>query len=514
MGLHLTTKSERRLEALDATEPYNVCIVGAGLAGCLLAVRFVRAGLRTLLVEAGDAPRRRAVGAPSDLASCEYRGDADRGRRAEWDGACERFDPADFETHPYAAGRPWPLLPAELEPFYGRAEDTLGVTPGRRAARPPRDRVARHRDRVLGAVVAGAAGAAPRRAVASRGTRPYDPQRELLPEFVASPTGELVTGVRVARLLADRNGRIMGATCRARGGQEKTARAGAFVLACGAVETPRLLLLSRSRRFPQGIGNDHGQVGARIGGHALVHATGRLETGWPKAAAPELVVPELHGLFHAGGLGSIRVLARREAGCGALPLPRTSLPTGLQRLVPNALQPRIALTCRVELGPSPSNRIGLSDTLADAAGDPCARVEAHYSERDRRLADKAVRLLERWLDRVGAGQRTRAGPVWDGPPFGACLMGASPARSVCDATLRVHSSPNLYVCGPEAFPTGGAVPAALTVAALAHRLADHLAARAEWCDRAAAVQLKVARRRAEDAKRRGTLHPPRRGQSS
>ncbi len=490
--LHFT-KFEKRIEALDATEPYDVCVVGAGLAGCLLAVRFVRAGLRTLVVEAGGAP---------------HAGSAD------WDGSCERFARADLEANPYAAGRPWPLALAELEPFYRRAEGTLRVGPARPLPQAGPERAAGRRDRVLGAVVAGAAGAPPRRAAPTRGIGPYDPKRELLPEFEASPTGELVTGVRVTRLHVDRNGRVIGAACRARGGHEKTARAAAFVLACGAVETPRLLLLSKSRRFPHGIGNQHGRVGARIGGHAVIRATGRLETGWPKRAAPELFVPELRGLFRAEGLGSIGVIARRETSFGTLPLPLASLPRPLQRRLPRALHPRLALVCRIELKPGPNNRIALSDTLVDAHGDPCACVEIRYGEEDRRLAAKAARLLERWLDRVGAVQRSTAGPAWDGPPLGACVMGFAPHFSVCDATLRVHASPNLYVCGPEALPTGSAVSPALTVAALAHRLADHLTARAKWCERAAAVQLKTARRRAEELKRSSTVHAPRRGQSS
>jgi choline dehydrogenase-like flavoprotein len=54
-------------------------------------------------------------------------------------------------------------------------------------------------------------------------------------------------------------------------------------------------------------------------------------------------------------------------------------------------------------------------------------------------------------------------------------MGDNPKTSVVDRNLRVHESPNLHVCGSEVFVTGGGLQPVLTITALAHRLADHLA---------------------------------------
>jgi choline dehydrogenase-like flavoprotein len=56
-------------------------------------------------------------------------------------------------------------------------------------------------------------------------------------------------------------------------------------------------------------------------------------------------------------------------------------------------------------------------------------------------------------------------------------MGDSPRTSVVDKHLRVHESPNLYVCGSEVFATGGAMQPSLSIAALSLRLADHLTER-------------------------------------
>ena len=65
---------------------------------------------------------------------------------------------------------------------------------------------------------------------------------------------------------------------------------------------------------------------------------------------------------------------------------------------------------------------------------------------------------------------------WSYHHIGTCRMGANPATSVVDANLRVHGTSNLYVAGSAVFVTGGASNPTLTIAALSHRLGDHLTA--------------------------------------
>jgi len=63
------------------------------------------------------------------------------------------------------------------------------------------------------------------------------------------------------------------------------------------------------------------------------------------------------------------------------------------------------------------------------------------------------------------------------PPSGSLPHGRESSHSVVDRDLRVHESPNLYVCGSEVFSTGGAMQPSLSIAALSLRLADHLTER-------------------------------------
>lgn len=481
------------LDALDAPEPYDVCVIGAGLSGTALALRLVRAGLRVLLV---DAAPERALGTRT-AGRCEISGDTHYGRvaRRPWDRICERLERSDFRAHPYdGRASPWPIGYADLEPHYRAAEQMLRVRgPSCRPDRfLPSDDWGRA-DRKLEALIRQRGMEVRAAALATPGDgRGFLPARELLPELVASRGGTLVTGIAAGRLRTDANGRIVGALCRAPDGSSKTARANAYVIAAGAIETPRLLLLSRSQRFPLGLGNERDRVGRGFGDQALVTAYGRLDerAGWPAASRP-MHADQFHRMFRREGLGSIHPFLRRTG-----PLEHaTRLGAGLFGKCSGALAAArtlsFAVTCRVEMMPADANRVTLSLSARDAFGDPAARIDFNYCEEDLRLLAKARGWLERWLDRFGTLETVQGPLDWAASPAGTCRMGTDPRTSVCDSNLRVHTTPNLYVCGAAALPRVGALPHALTVTALASRLADHIAARARWCARASARPQRV-----------------------
>jgi len=492
-------------EALDATEPYDVCIVGAGIAGSVLGLRLVRAGLRVLLVESGvSRPGSRRDPRNKHLGACEVVGDtayspppASRlvgGASNLWAGLCERFQRSDFDLRPYTqASNPWPLGYGELEPHYRAAERMFRVreAPTPRAGRLPPLSV-RKADgtfeawvRQHGLEAHGIAIATP-----ASGARVFQTARELLPEFIAARNGTLVCGVTATRLRTDRNGRVVGTTCRTLDGTSKTARANTYVLAAGALDTPRLLLLSRSQRFPGGLGNDFDRVGRGFTDHAIVAVRGKIAGGWkrPWTATPRpLHTEQFHQIFRRQGLGAVhpffyrgpRVPFAAPGSAGETSVAHAGLTAR-----PSA---GLGIVCRVEVKPSDANRLMLSPRMTDPFGDPSGRLEFNYSEEDLTLLSKTHGWLLRWLDRFGAAAVGSAGKVgWAGDMMGTCRMGADPRTSVCDGALRVHASPNLYLCGAETFPTGGAVSPALTIAALADRLADHVIARARWCARTTA----------------------------
>ena len=131
------------IEALDVSEPYDVCIIGSGFAGSILAQGLAEHGVRTLLLESGGSLSRWFLDPRvKQLAAYTVSGDADYltartkaralgGNSNFWTGRCERFHPSDFETHPYTpADNPWPVGYADLDPYYEQAERTLKVRGG------------------------------------------------------------------------------------------------------------------------------------------------------------------------------------------------------------------------------------------------------------------------------------------------------------------------------------------------------------------------------------------------
>jgi choline dehydrogenase-like flavoprotein len=489
------------LAPLDAAEPYDVCIVGSGPAGTLLGSALASRGARVLLLESG----RGLIGWLTDqrirsLARYEFSGDTDypRSRTTSrlvggnsnfWTGRCERFHPSDFEPHAYTPPEnPWPIGYADLDPYYDQAERLLRVRGGPRSEfSPPRKNplplppspdisFLKQLGGRLGVAFEESATATP-----TKTHRIFNVQREILPTFFASGRCAMVTGATVTRLLAGPDRRITGVEVKAFDGTTKIARARHFVVSCGGIESPRMLLLSKSEQFPNGIGNAHDMVGRGFNEHPNVSFTATIPHSWGTIVPTNKVARthQYYSAFRGEGLGSVYpvirqawVLPNHIATFRLSNIPRTVV-NGLGRIA----RAPLFVGAGVEMKISLANRVTLSQSQTDRFGNPIAHLIMSYSDEDRRLLDRARGVLLAWLPRLGARGVHELEVAWSRHHQGACRMGRSPAASVVDADLKVHESPNLYVCGSEVFVTGGAMQPSLTIAALALRLADHLTGR-------------------------------------
>ena len=140
------------LNPLDASDPYDVCIIGSGFVGTVLGTALVEQGVRTLILESGASIARWLVDPRlKDLAAYEVSGDTNYpavrtkaraigGNSNFWTGRCERFHPSDFAGGPYTpSDNPWPISYQELESYYEKAEQTLRVRGGESSEfMPPR----------------------------------------------------------------------------------------------------------------------------------------------------------------------------------------------------------------------------------------------------------------------------------------------------------------------------------------------------------------------------------------
>lgn len=486
------------LDALDASEPYDVCVVGSGPAGTMLATTLVERGVRTLLVESGNSlldwlldDRLKA------LAEYEVSGDAEYplertvsrlvgGNSNFWTGRCERFHPSDFEPNPYTPpGNRWPVSYGELEPYYYRAERMLRVRGGELSSYapprneplplPPRPDISALKTFMARAELTldDSPTATPARAI-----RFFRVQKEILPRFLASPLGTLVSGVSVTRLHHDDGGDIVGAEARTLDGVKKVARARAYVVCCGGMQTPRLLLLSRSERYPAGIGNRHDRVGRGFNEHPSLNFYGKIRHSRHTLSLKHSIgrTHQLYETCRPEGLGAIHAVAIQSwvFPNHLLRYRWVDLPRHALKLLSRLRRATLYMSPTLEMRPDDVNRVTLSARKRDPFGDPIAHLHLSFSDEDRRLIARARELVRAVLARAGATDLEEIELTWSRHHLGACRMGEDPRTSVVDRDLRVHECRNLYLCGSEAFVTGAAIQPVLTIGALALRLGDHL----------------------------------------
>ena len=256
------------------------------------------------------------------------------------------------------------------------------------------------------------------------------------------------------------------------------ARAKFFVICCGGIETPRLLLLSHSERFPNGIGNTFGRVGRGFNEHAGVNFYGKIrhQRG---TIYPSLKIGRCHQFYdnyRGQGLGSILPVVRQSwiLPHHLIPFKISNLHKYLLSLLSRVIKPTLYLGATIEMRVSDSNRVTLSYDRKDRLGNPLAHLYFSYSDDDRKMLERARNIIQKIYQKLRATDVYEAQVTWSRHHQGTCRMGENPKISVTDPNLRVHESPNLYLCGSEVFVTGGAAPPVLTIAALAYRLADHL----------------------------------------
>lgn len=495
-----TMKSVRNLDALDGDVPYDVCVIGSGLAGTVLATTLVRHGVRTLLLESGTSLARWMLDSRlKSLAEYEVEGSAGYptertvsrvlgGNSNFWTGRSERFHPSDFRPHAYTPeSNPWPLDFRDLEPFYEEAEQTLRVRGGepsefaqpreRPFPLPPRPDISalkRYMAEKADLTLDDSPTATPR-----RGVRFFRVQKEVLPEFIKSTHGTLVSGVTATRLLSTPGEReISGVRVQTLDGAERVARARLYAVCCGGMQTPRLLLLSRSEEWPDGVGNTFDRVGRGFNEHPSLNFYGKVKpdrvTLSPKHAIGR--THQLYDAFREEGLGAVHAVVIQSwvFPNHLLRYRLVDVPRHLVKIIRRALKPTLYMSPTLEMKPVDSNRVTLSDSRRDPFGDPIARLTLSFSEEDERLMRRSREVVLAILQRAGATDIEEIEQTWSRHHIGACRMGKDPRTSVVDEHLQVHGCPNLFLCGSEVFTTGAAVQPVLTITALAHRLGDHL----------------------------------------
>jgi choline dehydrogenase-like flavoprotein len=286
---------------------------------------------------------------------------------------------------------------------------------------------------------------------------------------------EIRAGCMVTHVEIDqRDGRAVGVRY-VRNGVTHLQRAAHVVVAGYSIETPRLLLNSTSARFPDGLCNDHDQVGRYLMVQGAPQTAGRFddEVRMYKAPPPEVSSEEFYETdptkpYRRGfSLQTVSPMpitwAEHVAGQGHW--------GGSLREYMRDYVHWSCLGALCEFLPQPDNRVTLADET-DRHGLPVARFSYSQCDNDRQLAQAAQHVMEDILRAAGADEvitfQRYAHLV------GGARMARRPEDGVVDGDCRTFAVPNLFVTDGSVLPTQGSANPALTIMAVAARAADHL----------------------------------------
>jgi choline dehydrogenase-like flavoprotein len=510
---------DARSVAESSTIETDVCIVGAGAAGITLAREFSGRSFRVWLLESGgfefdrhtqDLYQGENLGfsIPLDLQRLRYFG----GATNHWGNYCRPLDDLDFESRDWVAHSGWPFDKSHLDPYYERAQSICqlgpfnyepeaweaGIVPPRRLSR----------DRVYTSIFQ------VRRSPLRFGKVYRD-------EILRATNITTCLHANVLNIETDHEGRMvtrLHVGCLQ--GNKFWLAAKLFILATGAIENARLLLLSdQGQRV--GLGNGNDLVGRFFMAHPIFDAglclpsdpfipitpyfnhdkqtrdtvdiNGHLSLSAATQHRQQLLgfnlrllpiydsqqsLTALKRLLHAefdrfnedlknviGDIDGIATAAYGKLFKGAIPVKAYTL------------------RCAVEQAPNPDSRVTLSPEL-DALGKQRVRLDWRLGPTEKRSLLRSLKIIGAELGRAGLGrlQLTLAGDddTWPerlfdgGHHMGTTRMHVNPHEGVVDPNCRVHGIANLYVAGSSVFPTGGHANPTLTIVALAVRLADHV----------------------------------------
>jgi choline dehydrogenase-like flavoprotein len=453
---------------------------------------------------APDLKANTSDGIPFDLEAERYMRAG--GSATVWEGICIRMHPSDFRTRTlYGYGDDWPITYDDLEPYYGQAESLLGVSgtdddnpfaPPRSTPFPLPQFELAHDDQIMAARLAGAGislhttpQARTRRAYEDRagcanfgtcrvcpiGAR-YSPNYHLQ-KALATGLCSVLTGTSVRRVVTESNGRPL-VVFRSNDdtGADQMRDYDAVMVAAGAVETARLLLLSADERHPDGLGNSGGWVGRGLAFHHVWKGRMRYDAalypfrfgGWT-GQSQQFIDPPTRGQ-HA----SLKVeFSSRQAYEASGNWETARNPR--EAMLPMLQWRQIVL--QAEAISDPDNRVILSGET-DRFGDPFAHVVHRFSDFDGATYDFARGVFDQFVSATRPVQ-SEYPPLdwWDSGShhMGSCRMSETAADGVVDSFGQMHDAPGVFVLGGATYVgTSGAANPTLTMVALAIRSTEYL----------------------------------------
>jgi choline dehydrogenase-like flavoprotein len=410
----------------------------------------------------------------------------------------------------------WPISYAELEPYYTQAEWEMGIS-GQRVNSPFVAPMSK--DYPLPPMPLKASGALFNTAASKLGltvvngpiaiiSKPYMGRSAcvncgmcsgfgchvkarsssavtMIPAAIKTGNCEVRTNSYVREISTDAGGRVTGVTYFDANKREVFQRAKAVVLSANAGESARLLLMSKSARFPDGLANSSGIVGKylMLGGGAS--ASGLFEhplndykgvvTG---AGIVDFVASDPKRGFYGGGRMTARGFDNPISyGLNGLQPGSARWGAAYKKALREEANHKMTVACFVTQLALETNRVDLDPDVKDDWGLPAMRITSTSHPDDLKnmafFRQKSIDVLQAagatkvWASQVSdsrGGAHNR----------GTCRMGDDPKTSVVNKFHRAHDVPNLFVVDGSNLVTGGRNHPTMTIQALAFRAADNI----------------------------------------
>lgn len=531
---------------LQTRKIYDVCIIGSGAAGGFMAKELTAAGAEVLLLEGGrkidvaemnnhawpyELPKRgfgfrhQAAMYPDEIERhIEYNGDriaVNRvrnlgGRTFHWNAATYRFAPDDFrEWSVSGVEEDWPLTYEEIAPFYDYVEQEMHVFGTREnlkylpdgnfvAEAPPlrcAEVFAKPRLKKIGLDLISSRKAVLLKSRKNRGACHYcghcmdvcdvraiwSSDITVIPDALATGKLTLRTNALAREVLVNKDGLVSGVSFIDRlTGKTEEVSAKIVVVSCASIESARLLLNSKSDKYPNGLANNNDIVGRYLGGHSQTTFVGyvkdliKTDTWQGDGVTDHAYIPRFvdkHKEF-AGGYGyQMNYISRRYpqqakhvTGFGA----------GYKQRV-RELQPGLfQMGGYGKVEHRPTNRVTTDSRKVDQFGIPIPLIHFEFSATDRALFKAIVGTAQQIYDALGAelviNNFTNQIGGFASHEVGTVRMGKNPKTSVLNSYCQAHDIKNLFVVDASCFTTFPEKNPTLTIAAIAVRSARYIAA--------------------------------------
>lgn len=525
---------------------FDVCVIGSGAGGGPLAAVLAEAGLQVLVLEKGRryarrdfvhdevATVRRDFFLPrleddphtldGDLTSLGWIAQCVGGGTVHMAGYFYRMHPEDFRMRSrYGVSADWPITYDDLEPYYTRVDQEVGVSgdagtnpfEGPRSKPYPMPAVNNHPFAAALDEAGKKLGVHPfpsPRCIASRDYkgRPAcvycdfcgsygcevgaksGTMETMLPRAEATGRCRIRAECMVREITVGRDGRVTGCIYVDREGRDHRVRARAVVVSCSAIESARLLLISKSSRFPNGLANGSGRVGRHL--HFSVNNTGRAEY---RKRADEIRASRVP--FLGRSLQDFYFLPKGVAdlpkgGTIRFGFPHANPIFTAHKMAREVHPPRWGAFLKERLHefyhdiravefetfadflPNDGTYVDLDPKVRDRWGLPAARIHLeesdHHEKAGAYLQARGLELLEATgAERVVEGT---VAAVTGHLVHGTCRAGNDPKTSVLNAYCQAHEVPNLFVVDGAFIPHAGGVPSTLTIMANSFRVGEFI----------------------------------------